>query len=399
MKVFVINSGSSSLKYQLIDMDEDLKKYDVMFKGHIDGIGLDRCQYKYSFNGEKYEENVEISTHNEAIKIALKSLKKHDICEPLKDIEVIGHRIVHGADYYKTAAMIDSSAISYMKIFSNLAPLHMPANISGIMACKKYLPDTKQVAVFDTAFHQTIPEKAYTYGIPTKFREKQRIRKYGFHGTSHKYLVEKATELLGDKKNLKIITCHLGNGSSIAASLNSECQDTSMGFTPMDGLVMGTRCGNIDAGAVLHMMKENKFTVQEMEDILNKESGLKGIAEMSSDVRDIWNLSQKNNKKALVALEKLEYDIIKTVSSYIGVLGGCDALVFSGGIGENAYYIRDAVCKQLSYMGLKFDSKKNEKNELEISGSSSKIKVFVIPTDEELEIAKQSVQKMNQMNI
>ncbi|MFP4401169.1 MAG: acetate/propionate family kinase, partial [Candidatus Woesearchaeota archaeon] len=322
MKVFVINSGSSSLKYQLFDMEDDLSSHKVMIKGLIDCIGMDRCEYHYEYNKNKVKDAAEISTHNEAVKTALKSLKKNNICEPLKDIDVIGHRVVHGGDYYKSPALIDGSAISYLKIFSELAPLHNPANLQGIMACKKYLPDTKQVAVFDTSFHQTMPEKAFTYAIPESYTQKDKVRKYGFHGTSHKYLVSEATKLMNNKKNLKIITCHLGNGSSVAASLNGECQDTSMGFTPLDGLPMGTRSGSIDPGALLFLMKKYKISSQEMDKILNKQSGFLGITGMTSDMRDIYNLSRKKNKKAILALEMVEYSLVKIISSYIGILNG-----------------------------------------------------------------------------
>ncbi|MFP4112085.1 MAG: acetate/propionate family kinase [Candidatus Woesearchaeota archaeon] len=397
MKVFVINSGSSSLKYQLFDMEDDLSSHKVMIKGLIDCIGMDRCEYHYEYNKNKVKDAAEISTHNEAVKTALKSLKKNNICEPLKDIDVIGHRVVHGGDYYKSPALIDGSAISYLKIFSELAPLHNPANLQGIMACKKYLPDTKQVAVFDTSFHQTMPEKAFTYAIPESYTQKDKVRKYGFHGTSHKYLVSEATKLMNNKKNLKIITCHLGNGSSVAASLNGECQDTSMGFTPLDGLPMGTRSGSIDPGALLFLMKKYKISSQEMDKILNKQSGFLGITGMTSDMRDIYNLSRKKNKKAILALEMVEYSLVKIISSYIGILNGVDAIVFSGGMGEKAHYIRKSVCDNLSYAGVKIDGRKNTSSSTVISSPSSKAKVFVIPTNEELQIAREVVEKIKPM--
>lgn len=397
MIVFVINSGSSSLKYQLFDIEDD--KHKVLIKGHVDGIGLSRCFFKYSYEGKEYKEDIKVANHNEAVKLALKSLKKHDVCDPLKDIAVVGHRVVHGGDYYKAPALVDNSAISYLKIFCELAPLHNPANINGILACKKYLPDTKQVAVFDTAFHQTIPAKAFMYGIPLKFYEKDKIRKYGFHGTSHKYLVGKVAKLLRNRRNLKIITCHLGNGSSVAASLDGECQDTTMGFTPLDGLIMGTRCGQIDPGAVLHLMRKHKINVKEMDKILNKQSGFLGLTGMTSDVRDVFNLSKKKNKKAILALEMMEYRLTKIIGSYAAVLNGVDAIVFSAGIGQSAWYIRKAVCEGLSYLGVKLDGKKNLANKEIISSSRSKVKVFVIPTNEELEIAKQTVEKIKTLKI
>jgi acetate kinase len=398
VKVFVINSGSSSLKYQLFDIGEDGSE-TVMIKGMVDGIALDhRCMFKYEFGKEKYEEKICVMNHNEAVKLALKSLKQNNICEPIKDIDVVGHRVVHGGDYYKAPAVIDSSAISYLRIISQLAPLHNPPNINGILACKKYLPDTKQVAVFDTAFHQTMPDKAFMYGLPLKYYESDKVRKYGFHGTSHRYLVTEATKLMRSKKNLKIITCHLGNGSSIAASLDGECQDTSMGFTPLDGLVMGTRCGSIDPGALLHLMKTHKITPDAMSKILNKESGFQGLTGMSSDMRDVYNLAKKKNKKAVVALEMIEYHILKIVASYVGTLNGVDAIVFSGGMGEKAHYIRKAVCDNLAYLGLKIDSRKNNAGSETISTPASKVKVFVIPTNEELEIARQVVEKIKPMH-
>lgn len=396
LKIFVINSGSSSLKYQLFDI-ENVESPEVLIKGHVDGIGLDRCIFKYSLEGQEHEEKTEISNHNEAVKIALKSLKKNNICEPIKDIDVVGHRVVHGGDYFTKPSLINSSTISYLRIISKLAPLHNPPNLDGILACKKYLPDTKQVAVFDTAFHQTMPEKAFVYALPLKYYETDKVRKYGFHGTSHAYLVKETMKRLKGKKNPKIITCHLGNGSSVAASLDGECQDTSMGFTPLDGLPMGTRCGSIDPGALLHLMSTHKLKPEEMQNILNKKSGFLGLTGMTTDMRDIHNLAKKKNKKAILALEKLQHELIKIISSYIGVLNGIDALVFSGGMGERAYYVRKAVCDSLSYAGIKIDGRKNQSDRENITSPSSKVKVFVIPTDEELEIARQAFEKIKPM--
>ncbi|MFW5852710.1 MAG: acetate/propionate family kinase, partial [Nanoarchaeota archaeon] len=295
IKILVMNMGSSSLKYQFFDMESE----ESLFKGHIDGINLDRCTIKYTMDGKTEQEERPVKTQKEAVKIALKSLLNFKIVESWKEIDAIGHRVVHGGDYFREAALVNNSCLSYIKIFSELAPLHNPHQLNAIVACKSYMPDMRQVAVFDTAFHQTMPEKAFMYALPLDYYKKYKIRKYGFHGTSHKYVSNVANELL-KKKNSKIITCHLGNGSSITAVQNGESVETSMGFTPLDGIPMGTRSGSIDPSVPLYLMKKLKMSIDEIEDVLNKESGFLGLTQMVSDLRDVYGLSKKDNPKAKV---------------------------------------------------------------------------------------------------
>ena len=384
-----MNMGSSSLKFQLFDMTTEVS----LFKGHIDGIGLDNCSVKYSNKEFQEKEERAIKTQKEAVKIALKSLLKYNIIESWKDIDAIGHRVVHGGDYFKEAALVNNSCLSYIKIFSELAPLHNPHQLNTIIACKSYIPDIRQVAVFDTAFHQTMPERAFMYALPLDYYKKHKIRKYGFHGTSHKYVSNEAISLLR-KKNSKIITCHLGNGSSITAVNNGESIDTSMGFTPLDGIPMGTRSGTIDPSVPLYLMSKLNLKINEIEDILNKQSGFLGLTQMVSDLRDVYGLSQKDNPKAIVALDLFVHKIVSFIGSYYVALDGLDALVFTGGIGENADYIRYEVCNRLGALGVKIDKRKNKSASVDISSSASNVKIFVIPTDEEKQIAKEAFEKV-----
>ena len=386
MKVLVINAGSSSVKYQLIELEQDL--HTVLAKGLIEEIGTTRSSCKYQINEKKIEEKRVVADHSEAVKLVLNSLKQHNVCE-IKDIVVVGHRVVHGGDFYKEPALIDDTVMKVFNQLSHLAPLHNPSNIKGIEACKKYLSHTKQVAVFDTSFHQNIPQKANLYALPFKYYEKDKVRRYGFHGISHEFLSQEANKLLHKEKS-KIITCHLGNGSSVTAVLDGKSVDTSMGFTPLEGLIMGTRCGDIDPGVVLFLMNEHHLNPDEMKNILNKKSGFIGIAE-TSDVRELWHRTQHNDEKAKLCLEILEYMLVKKIAAYAGVLNGIDALVFSGGIGENAYYVRESVCKQLSFLGINLDEQKNKENAVIVSKDTSKVKVFVIPTNEELLIAQKAL--------
>ncbi|MFW6231219.1 MAG: acetate/propionate family kinase, partial [Nanoarchaeota archaeon] len=369
--------GSSSLKYQFFDDEVSL------FKGHVDGIGLDRCAVKMTIDGETQEEQKAVKTQKEAVKTALKSLQQHGVIESYKDIDAVGHRVVHGGDYFKEAALINNSCISYIKIFSELAPLHNPNQLNGIMAVKSYMPDVKQVAVFDTAFHQTIPEKAHMYALPLDYYKKHKIRKYGFHGISHKYVSEETNKLLR-KKHSSIIVCHLGNGSSITAVKDGESVETSMGFTPVDGLVMGTRTGEMDPLVPLFLQRKFKMTPDEIEHVMNHESGFKGLTQMVSDLRDVYGLAQKNNAKAVVAMDMFIHRIVSFIGAYAAVMNGLDAIAFTGGIGENAEYIRTSVCDNLSYLGVKIDKRRNKNPDGEISASSSDVKLYVIPTDEEL---------------
>jgi acetate kinase len=372
MNILVINSGSSSLKFQLFN-----KKMQPLFKGIIDGIGEDDCFVKY--NDKKYRKK--INDHKQALKEALNIIGD-------TEIDAIGHRVVHGGEKYKDAIKITKPVENEIDKLSELAPLHNPPNLEGIKACKKLLKNKPNVAVFDTAFHQSIPKKAYTYAIPQKYYKKYGIRRYGFHGTSHKYISDETYKLLKSKKG-KIITCHLGNGSSISAIKDGKCIDTSMGFTPLEGIPMGTRSGDIDPAIVFYLMEKEGLNTDEIDDILNKKSGILAVSDFTNDVRDIWAKAQKNNKRALFTLEYLSYKIALKIGAYAATLNGVDAITFTAGIGQNAWYLRRDICKYLNHLGVRINPQKNRKSKTEIYDKMSKIKVFVIKTDEGLQIAKE----------
>ncbi len=384
MKTLVINAGSSSLKFQLID-----KNYKSLAQGNFDDIGNKNCTFL--FNSEKtcIDQKIEIKTLYEAIEIGLFTLQECQIIKSKKEITAIGHRVVHGGEKYKQPTIIDKNVIKKIKELTLLAPLHNPANLEAILICQKILRDTKQVAVFDTTFHQTMPEKAYLYGIPYDLYKNHKIRKYGFHGTNHKYVVDETIKLLKNKK-AKIISCHLGNGSSITASKSGKSIDTSMGFTPLEGIIMGTRSGSIDPSIIFHLNKNLKLSNKKIYEILNHESGLKGLSQISHDMRDIYHASLKNNKQAKLSIEILSYQIAKHIGSYTAALNGVDAIVFTGGLGEKAFYVRQKVCNYLEFLGLKLDKTKNKKSEILISQKESKIKVFIIKSNEEKSIAKET---------
>lgn len=381
MKILVINCGSSSLKFKLFEEEK------LLAQGHIDGINQNHCQFFFNTNLEQNVQKLFIKNHKDALKISLKTLLKSGRISSYKEISAVGHRIVHGGEKFVKSTKIDSGVIKEIKKLSSLAPLHNPVNLEGVLACQKLIKRTPQIAVFDTAFHQTMPEKAFIYGIPYDFYEKENIRRYGFHGTSHKFVIEKAIKIL-KKKNLKIISCHLGNGSSITASLNGKSIDTSMGFTPLEGIIMGTRSGNIDPAIIFHL--EKKYSKESVEEILLKKSGILGLSKISSDMRKIYEKSLQKDKLANLTLEILSYQIAKYCGAYAAGLNGLDSLIFTGGIGENAFYIREKVCKYLEFLGAKLDKTKNTKNEELISNPKSKIKIFVIKTDEELQIARET---------
>jgi acetate kinase len=373
MNILVLNSGSSSLKFQLINP----KSEEVLEKGHVDGIGLATC--KFILNGEEFKQKVK--NHDEAIKLVLSKVDS-------EKIDAIGHRVVHGGEYYSKATVINLNVEKKIEKLCELAPLHNPPNLAGIRACRKAMPKKKQVAVFDTAFHQSIPEHAYMYGIPYEYYKKYKIRKYGFHGTSHKYVMQECHKLFGTK-NVNLITCHLGNGSSITAIKNGKSVDTTMGFTPLQGLIMGTRSGDIDPGIVEFLADKEKMDVHEVIRVLNKKSGLLGIDGIS-DVREVHKKAQKGDKRCQLALDMLAYRIVEYVGAYDSILGYTDALVFTAGIGEGAWYLRERVCNMLEGLGVKIDKNKNKKNELEISTPNSTMNVLIVPTNEELQIAKES---------
>jgi len=385
MNILVINAGSSSLKFQYINPDNG----EVLIKGLYDG--LNRTDGKSCLRvltiGSKSTQETEIKTHRQAIEDMLSVLIERKIIENLFDIRFIGHRVVHGAEEYSKTTEITEAMLLHLKKISFLAPLHNPVNIECIEILKEKLPKARQFAVFDTAFHQTIPEKIYLYGLPKELYDKFKIRKYGFHGISHKYVSKKATEMLGkDYNNLKIITCHLGNGQSICAINEGKSFDTSMGFTPVDGLPMGTRSGSFDPEIILFLL-ENGYSKEQIKKMINKESGLFGISQISSDHRQIEDLSIAGDKNAKLANDILTTRIVSIVGSYIAEMNGIDVIVFTGGIGEKSAYLRELVLDSFSYLGLKIDKEANKKHDTIISTKDSKVIAMVVPTNEELEIA------------
>lgn len=386
MKILVINAGSSSIKSKLFEKKKDI---EPIAKFHIDGIGLKQCKLIFKSENKNIGLKQKVKNHEEGIKLLLKTLLDTKTIENLKEIKIVGHRVVHGGEKYSEPVKIDIRVIKTIDELSSLAPLHNPANLQAIKACKKLIKHAPQIAVFDTAFHQTMPEKAYLYGLPYEYYKKHNIRRYGFHGTSHKYVTETAIKLL-KKKNLKIISCHIGNGSSITASINGKSVDTSMGFTPLEGIMMGTRSGSIDPAIVLHLQKELKMKPATIDNLLNHESGLKGFSEISPDMRNIYAKYKEKDPRAILTIETLSYQIAKYLGAYTAAMNGLDAVIFTGGLGEKAFYVREKTCSYLNHSGLKLNPKKNKNCEQLISDSKSKIKVFVIPTNEEKEIASQS---------
>ena len=390
MKVFVLNCGSSSIKYQLILMPE--KK--VMAKGLIEKIGLSGSRIKYTVNDDPEKViDVYVPDHTKGIQLVLELLtnKEHGILKSIEEIDAVGHRVVHGGEDFSGSVPITPEVIQALEKNIDLAPLHNPPNLAGIYAINKLLPSVPQVGVFDTAFHQTMPPYAYLYALPYSLYEKYRIRKYGFHGTSHKFVAERACEILKlDFNKTRIITCHLGNGSSITAIKNGHSVETSMGLTPNEGLIMGTRLGDIDAGALLYIADKEKLSIPQTNALINKESGVLGISGISSDMRELEKSAEKGNERAQLALDMFHHRIRKFIGAYAAVLGGVDILVFTGGIGENADLSREAICKDFEYLGLEFDHTKNKglrSKEAVISKEESKVKVMVVPTNEELAIA------------
>ena len=389
MKVLVINAGSSSLKYQLIDMSNE----EVIAKGNCERIGVDGKIGHKTADGRKVEYNVSFPPHKEAFMELVKVLTSGEgkVLDDIKEIVAIGHRVLHGSEKYKVSTVITDEVISDIEAFSDLGPLHNPPQAVAMRACREVFgADVPMVAVFDTSFHQTMPPKAYMFAIPYEYYEKYSIRRYGFHGTSHRYISGRYTELTG--KAPRLITCHLGNGSSISAIVDGKVQDTSMGLTPLDGFIMGTRCGGIDPSVVTYIAKKENLTPDQMSDLMNKKSGFLGVSGISSDCRDIQAAAEAGNERAKLTLEMLVYQIKKIVGGYAAAMGGVDAIVFTGGIGENDPYIRAAVCADMEYMGVKVDPEKNNtRSEARISADDSKVDVWVIPTNEEILIARDTV--------
>ena len=392
MKVLVINAGSSSLKYQLFEMDDE----SVLAKGNCERIGVDgKISHKTSA-GYEVEYDVAFPTHKEAFMELVKVLTTGEgkVIDDVKEIAAVGHRTLHGSEKYKVSTLITDEVISDIEAFSDLGPLHNPPQAVAMRACREVFGDIPMVAVFDTSFHQTMPPKAYMFAVPYEYYEKYSIRRYGFHGTSHRFVSGRYTELTG--KAPRLITCHLGNGSSISAIKDGKVQDTSMGLTPLDGFIMGTRCGGIDPSVVTYIANKEGLSANEMSDIMNKKSGFLGISGISSDCRDLKKAASEGNKRAQLALDMLVYQIKKVVGGYAAAMGGVDAIVFTGGIGENDAEIRALILDDMEYMGVKYDAEKNKtRTETQITAEGSKVDVWVIPTNEEILIARDTVELSN----
>lgn len=391
MKILVLNCGSSSIKFQFFNMENQT----VLAKGLVEKVGLNGSQLKLNKqNGEQVIFQGEIVDHKSGIEYVLGVLtsQKHGCIASLSEISAVGHRVVHGGELFSSSVLINHEVVSQMEKCIDLAPLHNPPNLKGIEAITELIPDVPQVGVFDTAFHQSMPDYAYMYGIPYALYKKYGIRRYGFHGTSHLYVSQRACEMLNiNFDSQKIITCHLGNGSSIAAIQNGKSVDTSMGFTPIEGLLMGTRAGDLDIGAVLYIMEKENIGVESASALFNKHSGLLGITNISSDLRDVLNAAQNGNQQAVLSLKMFNYRIRKYIGSYAAAMNGCDLLIFTGGIGENSKSTRLEICSDLKWLGFEIDEEKNASlngTESVISLTNSKVKILIVPTDEELMIAR-----------
>ena len=392
MKILILNAGSSSLKYQLIDMDGE----KLLAKGICERIGIEGSNLKQKVGDKAFALNAPMKDHTDGIQLMLRALTdaENGALKSMDEIGAVGHRVLHGGESFTGSVLITEAVKEAVRENIPLGPLHNPANLMGIEACEKVMPNTPNVAVFDTAFHQTMPKKAYLYGVPMEYYHRLHIRRYGFHGTSHRYVSKRACEFLGvDRASTKVITCHLGNGSSLAAVVNGKCVDTSMGLTPLEGVIMGTRSGNLDPAVVQFIANSEQKTPDEVLDLLNKKSGLVGLSGKSSDMRDIDALCDDGDEGALIAREMLVYSIRKYIGSYAAVMGGVDVIVFTAGIGENNGSLREMVMKDFEYMGAKLDSQKNQQNGKEtiVSTDDSKVKIVVIPTDEEIVIARDTL--------
>ena len=394
MNVLVINCGSSSLKFQLINAETE----KVLAKGLCERIGIDgRLTYQPA-GGEKEKSDLAMPTHTEAIQFVIDALtnEKTGVVKSLDEIGAVGHRLVHGGEKFASSVVITDEVKKAVEECNDLAPLHNPANLIGVAACEKLMPGTPMVAVFDTAFHQTMPEKAYMYGLPYEYYEKYKVRRYGFHGTSHSFVSKRAAEVMGKSYDeVKTIVCHLGNGTSVSAVLNGKCVDTSMGLTPLEGLVMGTRSGDIDPAIMEFIAKKENLDIEGVMEVLNKKSGVFGISGgLSSDFRDLTDAMNAGDKKAKIAMDVFSYRVAKYIGSYAAAMNGVDDIVFTAGIGENDDYVRQEVCKYLGYLGVDFDFEVNtglRGKEAELTKEGSKVKVFVIPTNEELAIARETL--------
>lgn len=393
MKILVINCGSSSLKYQLIDMENE----NSLSTGLVERIGIEGSKLTQKVEGrEKYVLTVPMKNHKDAIAHVIDTLldEVQGVIKSSDEIGAVGHRVVHGGEKYSTSVIIDDEVMKDLEEFSVLAPLHNPPNIIGINACKELMPDTTMVAVFDTAFHQTMPEKAFLYGLPYELYKENHIRKYGFHGTSHKYVSQRAAQMLGkDLKDLKLITCHLGNGASVSAVRGGVSVDTSMGFTPLEGLLMGTRCGDIDPAIIPYLMDVKGYSYDEVNNIMNKKSGVLGLSGVSSDFRDIEKAAAEGNERAKLALDVFHYRVKKYIGYFMAAMNGLDAVIFTAGLGENAVDTREEIVSDMEWFGIELDREKNKVRGKEriVSTDDSKVKVIVIPTNEELMIARDTL--------
>ncbi len=388
MKIISINTGSSSLKFSLFDMKEE----KVIASGLFERIGIEGSSYTIKFNGEKLQQEIELNTHTDAVKVLLEKLIDLEIIKSLEEIDGVGHRIVHGKDKYSESVLVNDTVISDLEEYKEFAPLHNPANVLGIRAFKEVLPNVPMAVVFDTAFHQTMDEEAYLYPVPYKWYKEYGVRKYGFHGTSHKYIANAMKDILG-REDFKLISCHIGNGGSICAIKDMKSIDTTMGFTPLAGIMMGTRSGDIDPSIIPYVMEKEGKNVGEVLDDLNKSSGLLGMSEFSSDMRDIVSKCDEGDEQVLTARGKYVRRIVDYIAQYYVLLGGADAIVFTAGVGENSVPIRREVCERLACLGVKIDlDLNNGRGEtLKISTDDSKIDVYIVPTDEELMIARDTL--------
>jgi len=389
MKILVVNCGSSSLKYQLLDMETEA----VLAKGYAEKVGMEGTFTTHEANGEEKTIHTQLNHHTEAIKFMVKLLtdKETGVIKDLSEIDAVGHRVVHGGENFNKSVIVDRDVKEAIKKCIPLAPLHNPANLIGIDECEKILPNVPMIAVFDTAFHQSMSKVAYLYALPYEYYEKYGIRRYGFHGTSHKYVTNKAAEVLNKKVDeLKIISCHLGNGGSICALNHGIVEDTSMGFTPLEGLMMGTRSGDIDPAIIKFLVNEEGMTIDEIDNVLNTKSGLFGISGVSNDMRDIENAAREGNERALISLKMYTHMVVKYIGGYIAAMNGVDLIIFTAGTGEKGIKQREKVCNYFGYMGITIDKEANNCRSklVEISTPDSKVKVMVVPTNEELTIAR-----------
>ena len=395
MKILVINAGSSSIKYQLIDMATE----KVLAKGMCDRIGIAGGNFKLKADGrDDYKVDIQMANHKEAVKLVLDALvsPEHGVIESLSEISAVGHRVLHGGEKFSGSVIVNEDVIAAIEECCELGPLHNPHNLTGIRACEAMMPGVPQVAVFDTGFHQTMPDYAYMYALPYEYYEKYRIRRYGFHGTSHRYVSLRAAEMLG-RKDLKIVTCHLGNGSSIAAVKDGKCFDTTMGLTPLEGIMMGTRCGSIDPAIIPLLMKKENLTPDEIDTIMNKKSGILGVSQVTSDNRDIEQGAKAGNERYQLIESVICHQLTKYIGGYAAAMGGVDAVVFTGGIGENNPHYRARVAEKLAFLGVELDEETNKKamrtsEEFVLTTPDSKVKILMIPTNEELMIAKDTLE-------